>query len=583
MKKLYTAVFLSFAIGSCYAQLFTVSEVVDSKAEAIGKLNVIDINGSLEVKLNTSEILLQIPYDNASDKLLVAKVKELNFILSNQIELLNLLEGRVIDRTAESQLDEYTQLMTDFYQKVMAHPEIRKTANKLLQDFFSPSADKTVYTTPQAYMLTNLNIEYEKMITELNQDGTASKAKIYLTAFLTTKNEQNRKVHIENFDTYTEGEFFEVERWVTTFSKDDIDEFKKTKILADNLNEIVNQKFLYVKNFLDTNLKSIGCIQKLLEELQSLIDDKDSIFLDEAKTVKVFLESFKSDLLGASGPLNSLANAPAQSDVTALDIFNARSNAAVAALEILPVKAEVFFKNLKTDILNKPRIQTLQQQFNTCKGTISDDVNKIKNLASNVSSLLQAFKNSSESASDIGDEVMQFNINELPGVGFINLKTTGKRENGSELLFKLHFSKDGTPKSRITLEEKRYKLRQLGFYTMANVSVILANPFNEGNNVTLEKEFQFAPSGSLVFKFGSRNSKTWDFIDPGFGFNVSTPDFDLDGSPDIGLGGVITVIRDIVSAGVAYNTNTDTPYWFFGLSLPFSTLGLFNSSATISE
>ena len=580
MKKLYFTFFLCFITVSTYAQLFTVNEIVDTKPKAVSELNLIDINATVEVKLDKNQILLQIPYDAASNKQLVAKVQELNFILSNQIELLNLLEGRVIDKTAEAQLDDYTTLMTQFYERLMANPEVRKTANKLFQEFFSPSVDKNVYANPQTYVLKNLSAEYVKAIEELYKSSEAGKAKIYLTAFLTTKNEQNRKVHIENFDTYAEGEFYEVERWVTTFSKEDIDAFKQTKILADNLNALVDEKFTYVKNYLAANLESIGCIQKLLQDVQSIINDKDLVFQSEVKDAEVFLESLKAELLGVSAPLNSLTDLGTQADVTALDIFNARSNAASAALQIFPSKAESFFKGLKNSVVNNPRVKALQAQVETCKVKVSEDLVKIKSLTANIADLLNGFKKSSNSASDIGDEVLQFNINDLPGTGYINLKTTGKRDNGSELLLKLQVSKDGASKSKTTLLEQRYKLQQLGFYTITNVSVILANPFNRGANVMLEKDFQFAPSGSLIFKFGSRTSKTWNFIDPGFGFNVSTPDFDLDGSPDIGLGGVVTLIRDIVSVGAAYNTNTDTPYWFFGLSLPFSTLGLFGGGST---
>ena len=90
----------------------------------------------------------------------------------------------------------------------------------------------------------------------------------------------------------------------------------------------------------------------------------------------------------------------------------------------------------------------------------------------------------------------------------------------------------------------------------------------------LENKFQFTPSGSLLFKFGSRKSRTWNYLEPGIGFNISTPDFDLDGTPEIGLGGVLTVLKDVLSIGVSYNTKTDNPYWFFGLSLPFSIPGV---------
>ncbi|MFX7804608.1 hypothetical protein ABTK17_20430, partial [Acinetobacter baumannii] len=58
------------------------------------------------------------------------------------------------------------------------------------------------------------------------------------------------------------------------------------------------------------------------------------------------------------------------------------------------------------------------------------------------------------------------------------------------------------------------------------------------------------------------------------GFHISTPDFDLDGYPDVSYGGVLTLFRNVLSTGIAYNTRTSSPFWFFGLALPFTTLGL---------
>ena len=103
----------------------------------------------------------------------------------------------------------------------------------------------------------------------------------------------------------------------------------------------------------------------------------------------------------------------------------------------------------------------------------------------------------------------------------------------------------------------------------------MAQPyFYSSDVVKLDNPFQFAPAGNLLFKKGSRENKTWHFINPGFGFSMSTPDFDLDGVPEVGVGAVVTALNDVISLGISYNTKTDNPYWFFGLSLPFDMMGL---------
>ncbi len=50
--------------------------------------------------------------------------------------------------------------------------------------------------------------------------------------------------------------------------------------------------------------------------------------------------------------------------------------------------------------------------------------------------------------------------------------------------------------------------------------------------------------------------------------NVAALDFDHDDTPELGVAGVLSLLRDYVQFGAGYNLGTDNGYWFFGLRLP---------------
>ena len=117
-------------------------------------------------------------------------------------------------------------------------------------------------------------------------------------------------------------------------------------------------------------------------------------------------------------------------------------------------------------------------------------------------------------------------------------------------------------------------MQLLGARSETVVGMILANPKSEFQNDT-DREFFFAPSAALLLKFGSRNSYFYnEFLDFGIGVNFAAPDFDTDGTPEFGLGLMLTAFKDVLSVGYNYNVTLNDPYWFFGVNLPFNLPGL---------
>jgi len=125
---------------------------------------------------------------------------------------------------------------------------------------------------------------------------------------------------------------------------------------------------------------------------------------------------------------------------------------------------------------------------------------------------------------------------------------------------------------------------QVGIHSQLSAGVIFLDPFNKNNNIKLAKQFQAAPSYSLLFKWGCRSSYMYNkFWDVGVGINVSAPDFDMNNVPEIGLGVIATTALDYLQIGVGRNMGIETWYWFFGLKLPIGSVTLTSDANTTAK
>ena len=191
--------------------------------------------------------------------------------------------------------------------------------------------------------------------------------------------------------------------------------------------------------------------------------------------------------------------------------------------------------------------------------------------------LFQPLVNGNQVIKDaLGGDVFKRNISELPEYGYIDLKTIGKRISGEFIDITLSYQVEGSNESlkdEIQIHNKQLSMELVSFHSVTSVSVVLASPIGDSDDVKLTRKYQVAPAASLLLKLGSRKSKLWNNISPGIGIIMATPDMDLDGSPDVSFGGSASLFRDVLSLGVSYNTRTDSGFYHIGLSLPFNVFG----------
>lgn len=586
MKKITTLVF-AFILFQTNAQIIDIQEITSSNEKLnLSKLSIVDINSSLQIKLNKDSLNLQIGNVVNTNPELTQEINLLNTLLKDEIKILKLLQLDFSRNTPSEQIlisDKFSKLMLQFINAIQADTTLKEATLKYINEYYKlPSAERKKYGYYYPYVIKKITADLETNITLLKKSINKKKVQIQMVAFLNTKSEQNRKIHIENFDSYSTGEFYNVPRWVTSFSKDDVTAFNQSKELAGDLNSLIGTNFEEIKKFVLNHVSSISCYKNIALEIDSLYNNRNALFQNNTTVVENLLNRLKEKYQIINTTLSSikaLSNNKSSNSNNTLENFNSNTQKLSEQIIALPEEIKALFetlpKNLKTA---NSSILALKSKLETCNTDLKTDFKKVEDALKFSSGIFAPFKKTAKVGGNIGKEVLSYGIKDLPKIGYIDLKTTGKRENGAELKIKLivKTEKDSLLKtSGTTIEQQNITLRQINIHTGTNVSVILASPYNYNpNTVNLKNKFQFAPSANLLFKWGSRTSKTWNFINPGIGFNISTPDFDLDGAPEVGMGGVVTLFNDIVSSGVSYNTKTNNPYWFFGLSLPFSSLGL---------
>jgi hypothetical protein len=88
-----------------------------------------------------------------------------------------------------------------------------------------------------------------------------------------------------------------------------------------------------------------------------------------------------------------------------------------------------------------------------------------------------------------------------------------------------------------------------------------------GTSVTFRYKFYMDKNTKPFWRF---LGKTWNFIDPGLGVNMTLLDFDEDKKLEIGLGPVLSIFKGVFYIGVGWNFSTSRSknrYAIFGISI----------------
>ena len=426
----------------------------------------------------------------------------------------------------------------------------------------------------ELYILREFNA-YNKNLSKSLSNHTGQSFDIGLLAFLKNKQGGDR-VHIENFDSYSEREFYKVPRWVTNISPEQKKELEAISKKAVTLNKSAVSFFDSLKSDIENYIPNLECATSLKDDIKTFLDDSsvESNITDAlTKDIEVLQKKYNGifDLLSTSKEdISSWSiTKPFEiiEDVKKLKDFKDDIPTLISGFQNTGLAI--------TDIKNE--VNALVDKLNNCKEEIQLGVESLIKLMETLK-LEQTRYIANET---IGEEVYKFSFDNLPDTGYINLEGSGKRDNGDGLEIQLVITpKSGDDKvdeqKKRILEKKVLTMQLIGLRSETVVGIIMADSFNENNFTPInDKRFLYAPSAALLLKIGSRNSNSYnDFLDFGFGLAISTPDFDTDGTPEFGAGLMLTAFKDILSVGINYNVTLDTPYWSFGINLPFNLPGI---------
>ncbi len=586
MKKLIQLLVILLMVPVITAQAQILSIVENNRGKkldiSINDAQIVDINGNLEVSISKDALIERIrnDYPQFSNKVdLQSKINALEKALVDQAKLLELLEQNAMNKADKEAF--YTGILS-FIAAVKADPDLRTEANALVLDWavkYGASSTNPNTVGPEYYLLTNLN----KNLLSAKEELSGLKGQsfnISMVAYIKTKLSDDDRVHIKNFDTYKDRDYYSVPRWVTTLSKPQTEKLEELKKMADDYNTKAPNYFDNFKTELLQKFPEVDCIIIQKSKLQDLLNDssiKDSVKNMVRAEIEAVIARYDSMITILKKIKQDLSSWTIDTPFVVLEEAK-NLLAVVESMKVVFDNAAVAISKLTTEVTS------LTDGFNACYLSL-------KNSAIAVASATGILKDQQirfDSTKQLQKEVLKFGIENLPATGFIKLEGAGPRENGDkieiDLIIRIPTKESGdsdndgstTSEDNESLETRIVTMQLIGLRSETVVGIILADSYNENNfKPAGDRRFLYAPAASLLLKIGSRHSRLYnEFIDFGLGVSVSTPDFNTDGTPEFGAGVMFTAFKDILSVGINYNVTLDTPYWSFGINLPFNLPGI---------
>lgn len=488
----------------------------------------VDINSRVEIKIDKNALK-----DEASKYLGLSY--PLPFERMRVISQILVLRNKILEDISfdsKNSLEERKEKLADVSAKIMpllsfvyelpADNELRKKALVIFSER-EPDASKTYdkFFTVVEDEINRINEEYAKAVEK-------SKICFSLAGFL-----NNTPVHLEGFDIIKPGEYYKAPTFVTSIPDSARSAFNRYKALAGEASADFTKTFKVkfremtgplvealedtiakmIEKPLEDFKKGIESVNKMDQASMKRIDEIKRIFENlqaEIEKLKAGIQAVNDEnyLINAASGINSFLGSVqlAREEIkTIVDQFSAVSS-----------------KELKTAIQNftaaysggleivEKNIEALRS-FNSSKLSLSVSIsNKIK-----------------ESLLKLNNDVKKIPVENVPEITTLDLCYTGYRKEGDKLFLKAVLGKkdaDSDNFSERTIEFIPLGLYKIGFHNSINAVLIFAD--NTSVSFPTNKQFQLAPSYSVLFKFGTRKSNFYNPIHGSwFGYECCNPGF----------------------------------------------------------
>ncbi len=547
------------------APLFSIQEVSRQSGKPIPVvaqgLAIVDINSKLLITPDRPAIrakTLEMAGKAQLDRDLRERIGRIERVLHEQERLISYIQQAI--ETPERQPDSLLVLLRSTMRDIGNDTLLRARYNQYSREYTERlRADPTLREREDRflYVLGRYNESLDSLRNELKALEKSARVRFSLRAFRKDRS-GGQRLHIENFDLFEQGQFYEVENWTLMIQAEQVQQLQNLQNLAKTLNQNTDKVLADFRDKLFLMLPALNCLEQFPHELRlatQTVPVEARLILERAwNDAHQQLELLRSELTSLSLTAD------------AYDI-KGRWNA-------LRLHMDSLYQNTLGSLMALPQTNAHVRNLLQCAEQTRADVERIDRF-------IRAFpekylRKVHLSCQDLAAEVLRFELDRIPEVGVLELTYTGRREVGDELVIQALLVPEGDTSARpryTVVEERTALMVQVGPHAVARVGLMMANPY------TLDQpdaaRFRFTPSAALLLKFGSRRSLFYNrFLDPGMGIVTASPDFSLDGIPEFGAGIAATLFRDIASVGWCWNFGLNNPFYFIGVNLPFNLPGM---------
>jgi hypothetical protein len=575
MKKIVWILFVACLAASVSAQqVLKITEMDEAKKYLSGKgtyinTSLVDINSTLQIAIDKTEIKKRI--GDQPELGMSAKTAEtiafLNTVLQKQNRILNQFKRNIhfydpSDPVEIKKFNDSMKVIGDFAVDLFVHdPKTLQYYNRkpieigLVEGIFYAAGKRL-----------------DDLQAELAEFQSGKKTSLQLGVWIHTKAGLT-PIHLKGYDALPEQGYYAVDRWQIIPTKEQLDQLKQLQSFAkenkDAGLEVINvflQKTsdqfkenlskLSGDNFAEVQASFAGIKTELQSPaLQTKIEALEKNYANLLSELQPKIDQYQSWLAMQPPPVMMLSAQLKQDSrffKDGIDILSGNLKSIVSEIEALPE-----LMRLKADALKL----LVQRKLNAMVKTL---------VPPEIAGLLEGYKFDVASLM-YSDKVFKLSISNVPVTTDLDLGTTGKRGEGDKILVKLTVA-DETGKPIIE-EARDITMYSLAVHLQGTVGVVFAHPTV---TTAITKQFQMAPYYNLLFKSvwpwtekhhrrSAMNNSFWDFS---WGLHVSTPDFSKDDVPELGVGVVVSGIKDLIQVGFAHNIFENKPYWFFGIRLP---------------
>jgi len=407
--------------------------------------------------------------------------------------------------------------------------------------------------------------EAERLRGEVDSILATEGVQVRVGAWLVTGGEE-QPLHLQGFDDYPEGEFFESDRWNLALSPEQSTQLDSLTVrardarergsgIADGIRPAAEAALAFITQEASQCVESVRGSLRDIEELSGALVGRvvaATGALDELSTLFEELSGGRD----ASGGLVTdplMYAARLTGDVTLL------TSGVRAVIEPL--------SHLEDEVVDGlPGLDaTVRQGIEGCRGRFENIVSRIERDLGPIASLIDSSNRIDVAGLAFGAEVRRLDLKDVPTATELALKRTGRREEGDVVVIKVAGGTTQDSGRVVQFESHEFRLYKVLVHVNTAVGLIWADPFN----ASPVNGFQPAASYSIMLSRGSSSSVLYNrLFRTSVGINVAALDFDHDDDVELGMGLVISTLADITQMGVGINLADKKAYWFLGLQLP---------------